>query len=262
MSDLPSILMQTSGGAVVEVSDEAGGFYCEHCLYAARAAADDNVVVGFLHVPPDAFPRQASQRRRHGDTREVVGAAVAGLLRTTMTVHTPLRVLLTGFRPWDKVQRNPSGDFVAHAGNIDAVIAALGGRLLGVVDGRRRADIDGRLVEVARVVLPVDDRAIDGGPLSVQAAIARQRPHVVLSMGVHREASRYRVERTATDRRLRRAAVGVLAHDEGVAVATLRLPRDERLARAIVSGSRSLASTSTSTSTSTTPSATAPAPAS
>jgi pyrrolidone-carboxylate peptidase len=248
--DLPEPLWRTRTGHTVEVSDDAGGFYCEHCFYAARLAAPD-AVVGFLHVPPDAGG-DTSQAFRHRATREVLGLALRGLVGASSS--SSLRVLLTGYRPWGRVRRNPSGDFVAHAGNLDAVVAAAGGVIVGVQGGLRLADVAGVRVSLARMVLPVDDRAIDGGPRSIQAAIVRHRPDVVVSLGVHRDVDRYRVERFATDRRLRRD--GPLAHDEGVAEATHRLPPDERLARAIVSGSRS------STSTSARPSGPSAAPAS
>lgn len=238
MNPLPQPLWRTRAGAIVEQSDDAGGFYCEHCFYAARIAAPD-AVVGFLHVPPDRSG-PGPQSRRHPATREILGLALRGLLSSSSpSSSSSLRLLLTGYRPWGNVTRNPSGDFVAHAGNVDATIAVAGGVVVGVRDGLRLADIDGVRVEVARRVLSVDDRAIDGGPASIQAAIARFRPDVVVSLGVHREADRYRVELVASDRRLRRD--GPFAHDEAIAVATHRLPPDERLARAIVNGSRSLA---------------------
>lgn len=249
MIPLPEPLWRTRAGAIVEISDDAGGFYCEHCFYAARVAAPD-AVVGFLHVPPEGSG-PVPRARRHRATREILALALRGLLPAASSPSS-LRLLLTGYRPWDRVTRNPSGDFVGHAGNIDAAIAMAGGVVVGVRDGLRLGDIAGVRVEVARRVLPVDDRAIDGGPVSIQAAIARFRPDVVISLGVHREADRYRVERMASDRRLRRD--GAFAHDEGVTVATHRLPPDERLARAIVSGSRSGASAG--------PSAPSPAPAS
>lgn len=257
MTDLPTPLLQTASGAVVEVSREAGGFYCEHCLFAVRRAVHDSVVVGFLHVPPDRFPSTTSQARRHCDTRAVVASALRGFLDLDATSsRTTTRVLLTGFRPWGAVQRNPSGDFVGHGGNVDAVIARLGGRTTGRVDGRRAAVVAGRHLEIAGAVLPVDDRGIDGGPLSVQAVIARHRPDFVLSMGVHRESARYRVELRTTNRRLR--VDGGLAHDEGITTATVALPDDDALARLLVSGWRS----SISMSTASPPSGTGLAPAS
>lgn len=252
-TELPAPLWRTRSGVVVEVSDDAGGFYCEHCFYAARLAAPD-AVVGFLHVPPLGPVVARDQAGRHHATREVLAVALRGLLPPSSSSSSSLRLLLTGYRPWDRVTRNPSGDFVGHAGNVDAAIALAGGVVVGVQRGVRVGVIDGVRVEVARQVLPVDDRAIDGGPASVQAAIARHRPDVVISLGVHRQADRYRVERLASDRRLRRD--GGLAHDESVTTATHRLPPDERLARAIVSGSRSLAWASA------VPSAPSPAPAS
>jgi pyrrolidone-carboxylate peptidase len=232
-TELPAPLWRTRSGVVVEVSDDAGGFYCEHCFYAARLAAPD-AVVGFLHVPPLGSVVARDQAGRHHATREVLAVALRGLLPSSSS-SSSLRLLLTGYRPWDRVTRNPSGDFVGHAGNVDAAIALAGGVVVGVQRGVRVGVIDGVRVEVARQVLPVDDRAIDGGPASVQAAIARHRPEVVISLGVHRQADRYRVERLASDRRLR---------------------RDGGLARAIVSGSRSLAWASA------VPSAPSPAPAS
>ena len=233
--DLPVPLWRTRSGVVVELSDDAGGFYCEHCFYAARRAAPA-AVVGFLHVPPFGPVVSSTQAERHRATREVLAVALRGLLPSSSSTF---RVLLTGYRPWGRVTRNPSGDFVGHAGNVDAAVALAGGVVVGVRGGVRIADFGRVRVELTRTVLPVDDRAIDSGPASVQAAIARHRPDVVISLGVHRQADRYRVERIASDRRLR--TDGGLAHDEANVAASHCLPADERLARAIVSGSRVVA---------------------
>ena len=229
---------------VVEASFDAGGFYCEHCFYAASVAAGPGVAVGFLHVPPDTHGPRIPQATRHHATRAVVAAALRGLLAG---LPGDVDIVLTGFEAWGEVTRNPSGDFVGHVTNIDAVLRALGSEArprrrrrlasaLAALAGRS-ATIDGRRVTLWPVVLPVDDGAIDGGPRSVQRAMAACHPRVVLSLGVHRRTDRYRVEHLASDRQLRLIGDGGFAHDVGV-VASHTFASNEALARAIVSGWR------------------------
>jgi len=201
--------------------------------------------VGFLHVPPDVFGPRIPQATRHHATRAVVAAALRGLL---VDPSGDVDILLTGFEAWGEVTRNPSGDFVGHVANIDAVLQALGNqarprrrrRLAGGLAGRS-ASIDGRRVTIWPVVLPVDDGAIDGGPRSIQRMMAACRPQVVLSLGVHRRTDRYRVEYLASNRQLRVAGDG-FAHDVGV-TATHSFASNDALARAIVSGWRSSSAT-------------------
>jgi hypothetical protein len=226
------------GDVVVDASTDAGGFYCEHCFYVAHVVARPDTVVGFLHVPPQRS--DATQQRRHRHTRLVVAAALRGLLNE---LAGDVDVLLTGFEPWGEVTRNPSGDFVGHVGNLDAAMSVVGapgrGRLRRTNDDgwtARDYRVDGRRVSLWPHVLPVDDGAIDGGHRSVQAGIAACRPHVVLSLGVHRRTDRHRVEHIASDRHLRRSASG-FAHDVS-APAGHTLPANDALARAIVSGWR------------------------
>lgn len=214
---LPAVLLQTGNARVVH-GDDPGDFYCEHAFFTSQQAAElatSSVVrnakgerlVGFLHVPRDAATDHPTpvtdQAGRHKGTRDVVGAALRGMVEDAAGAagKGPVRVLLTGYLQWGSVQNNPTGDFVSHQENLDAAMAngfgkalltPVGTRVGGdadhdVVRYRVRDPLSGRkrevLIEVRR--LPVSDDAIDGGPQSLQTAIAKFGPHAVINMGVH-----------------------------------------------------------------------------
>jgi pyroglutamyl-peptidase len=86
----------------------------------------------------------------------------------------PLRILVTGFEPFQGAQRNPSGD-TAEALDQEKVAG-------GVVTG---------------VVLPV---LWDGSAKALDKAITSVRPHIVVSLGMAEET--FRVEQLADDRRV------------------------------------------------------------
>jgi len=224
--------MHTSGGLGVVTSVDAGGFYCEHCLAVAGRAGDDvghRVDVGFLHVPPyraDADDKARAAHRRQ--LAEVVAVAIDGFVRQRRLRR--LSALLTGYEAWGIVAQNPSGDVVNDANALHAALAARD--FSGVGDTRARGASG---LQLTRVVLPVDDRAIDGGPQSVQAKIATCAPHVALCLGVHSDSDRFRVERRATDRRLR--LLPTPAHDEARPGGTVLFESDA-LIDAIVRGAR------------------------
>ncbi len=251
-----------SAGVVVEASDVAGGFYCEHAFFAAKAAAPE-ALVGFVHVPPEHQPR-APLVTRHGHIREVIVAALRATIRAEP--KSAWRVLLTGYAPWGAVHHNPSGDFVSHATNTRAILTALGasrsvkganGVIHAAIHGVGDVDVVGDAiggngvdVGIAAVVLAVDDSAIDGGPRSIQAAIAAHTPDVVISLGVKRGAVGVFVECRATDIALRRHGAGFV-RDPSRAEPTSIL-RDDRLYRSVVSGwpTSTLVSSSASSSSS------------
>ena len=213
---LPAVLLQTAKARVVH-GDDPGDFYCEHAFFTSQQTAalpsssvlknaQGERLVGFLHVPRDAATDKAGavddQDARHDGTRDVVGAALCGYVADAgASVGGALRILLTGYEQWGSVQNNPTGDFVSHPQNVDAAMARGFGRTLMTRHGIRvggddhsdvwryrvRDDAAGRdrevLIEARR--LPVDDNAIDGGPRSLQTAIAKFQPHGVINMGVH-----------------------------------------------------------------------------
>ena len=185
-------------GPPLAVSKDAGQFYCEHVYFAAQTEAAlptssvcrnaaGEVLVGFLHVPPDRLTTAGStaMSRRQGRhwTRELVVQAVSGWhadLECQLGEHS-LRVLLTGFGNWGVVIDNPSGAFVA-------------------TRVREHKGLP-RSVRWFSHVLPVSDAAVDGGLASIQLAIRACAPHVVLSLGVATQRAGYSVEVSATDGR-------------------------------------------------------------
>jgi pyrrolidone-carboxylate peptidase len=264
---LPEILLQTPR-ATVRHGDDPGDFYCEHAFFTASTAAhapgssiatnaEGEKLVGFLHVPGDdaAYRAEsvADQAARHAGTREVVGAALRGYVEDARRQgNTPTRVLLTGYEPWGSIQNNPTGDFVTHRENIDAAMRQGFGRLLVSSEGRRvggddHADIwsyrvrdpaTGKQseVQVEARRLPVTDEAINESTRSLSQAIARFRPHGVLSMGVH-GGREFLAEHHADDGGLRVGEDGQQRHDPH-ATSTRAHPDNHSLGRAILRGSQ------------------------
>lgn len=233
---LPAVLWTSPDGALQVVhGEDPGGFFCEHCLYAVRrcAAETDSIIVvdgepliGFLHVPKDAAtdvnapnPGLVGQPLvRHRATIDIVASVLRGWA-SLARVNGPLRVLLTGYGNWGTVANNPTGDLVEQQN----VLNAIAGRV-------------GVEVDIHTAHLAVDDSAIDGGPTSVQAAIARVRPQVVLSMGVHGGVDRYLAEHVASDRNL--VVEGGVLRREADRPVGHRLPSNRALARGLVLGQR------------------------
>lgn len=229
---LPDVVWSSSTTRVVHGSDP-GGFYCEHCFYAARVVAaevgssvfvvDGHALVGFLHVPKDEHAGSDAvvedQLARHAATIDVVVAALLGFTsqinREYLDNHEPVRVLLTGYAEWGTVKNNPTGDLLRHDDNIAAIRAAMPDD-----------------VEVHIALLPVDDAAIDGGPLSIQHAINVVKPHAILSLGVHNTFVDHLAEHQASDRGLVEVEGGF--HRDPEQPARTRLPSNPALARALL----------------------------
>jgi pyrrolidone-carboxylate peptidase len=266
---LPEVLLETPSASVRHGYDP-GDFYCEHTFFTTQGAANapgssvlrnaaGERLVGFLHVPSDPHTYQPSapldQEARHGATREVVGAALRGYVdEIQRSGESPARVLLTGFGPWELVQNNPTGDFVAHRENVDAAMReAFGRRLLsreGVrVGGDDHSDVwsyrvkdeatgRAREVHIEARRLPVTDEAINGSERSLQQAMERFRPHGVISMGVH-SGVHFLAEHHADDGGLR-VENGRQRHDDA-ATPTRAQPANFSLPRAIEQGGRAKA---------------------
>jgi pyrrolidone-carboxylate peptidase len=270
---LPDTLLASPHARVVH-GDDPGDFYCEHAFFTAQQTAATSTstaynaqgesLVGFLHVPRDAATGTAApvddQAARHQGTREVVGAALRSYVddaRATADrlggAQSPVRVLLTGYEQWGSVQNNPTGDFVAHADNVDAAMGHAFGPHLVTPKGTRvggdehsdvlryevREPATGRrrevLIEARR--LPVTDDAINGSPRSLQAAIGRFAPHGVISMGVH-GGSDHIAEHHADDGGIN-VVDGRQVHDDAMGPRTNLAP-NFALPRAIFRGSQPL----------------------
>lgn len=267
---LPSTLLATPTARVIH-GDDPGDFYCEHMFFGAQMAASapessiqtnaqGEKLVGFLHVPSDAWTQQASsagytQEQRHVGTRQVIGAALRGYADQIAAQQTDgsIRMMLTGYDQFMSVRNNPTGDFVSHRENLDASMrAAFGDRLLTPQGSPvsiepppstdthfyrytiRGEDGTPREIELTASRFPVDDTTINPqSSTSIQRSISRYAPHAVISMGVAGSGS-YKAEHRADSGGLLRTSDSA-QHSES-ATDTLRLRDNFSLARAIHAG--------------------------
>lgn len=265
---LPDVLLATPSARVGH-GDDPGNFYCKHTFYTllkTASQADSPVqanehgekLVGFLHVPADAYCRGKQQSpsasERHRDTRRVVAAALHGWLSTLLAEPSdlPIRILLTGFGAFRRIADNPTGDFVSEVANLDAAMTlAFGERLiaddtvspdLGPTAGavRRYAlawpdHTDPIPVWLLAACLPVADEALQpDGDTSILSLMATFKPQAILAMGVASNAREgdYRVEHHADDANWREGRHVVQT------APTHSLPANFALARAILHGGR------------------------
>ncbi|HVY60322.1 MAG TPA: hypothetical protein VHF22_01660, partial [Planctomycetota bacterium] len=215
-------------------------------------------LVGFLHVPPDDFTETTgakyAQAARHAGTREVVGAAVRGYFEDAAAAvkKDPVKLLLTGYGPFMSIKDNPTGDFVAHAENIDAALKGAFGADLLTPKGKMTTFPGGghalayrvrdpktgkeRTLQVGLDKFAVADRTLDPkSARSIEQAIAAFRPNAVLSMGVAGPGA-YLAEHHADDGGMDATKSGGFKHDDGAA-AKKSFADNYSLARAILRGS-------------------------
>jgi len=224
--------MTTTAGTRVQSQREAADYYCEHAAWvlssegskAGSSIARDSAgqpLVGFIHTPGALDVPGAANR--HTQTAEVVGAALRGTIDTARSTASPVKVLLTGFGPFQNVTDNPTGDFVSSAKNVDAAMrAAYGDALLGpgtpagsvLVYAVRDAETGKTFeVQVLAKQLEVSDAAIDGGPQSLQALLSGFKPQVAISLGVDPRSRSYDVV-VRSDRGGLEESGGKLRHSE------------------------------------------------
>lgn len=221
--DLARPALLPAGLPEVRESDDAGRYYCAHALFLGHLAVergrapvlhDDEgePLVGFLHVPPDAYTQgeasaPAAEPARHRDTVRVVAAALAGWWPVLSRVDGPARVALTGYGAFRDVVDNPTGAFVASRAALEQALAlAFGGdlRACSHVDEGVRVEVGSagrpRSLELSCARLPVDDRALalrgEGSLLGLLEE--RARAHAWLGLGVCR-SPHYRVETSPHD---------------------------------------------------------------
>ncbi len=255
-SFLPEPLLATQ--TPVLHGKSVGSYYCAHVFYQSQLLAaaprssivrndEDEPLVGFLHVPGDAYSNQTRPfyvpAERFAELRQVVGAALRGYLTTAaeMSQDGPLRLVLAGFGEWTDAPSNPAGELVKHRENIDAAMQhafageletpAGSARALGageVLTYRVRLQGVSRVVEILTQELPVTDAALDPkSPSSLAAAMQAHAPHVVLAMGY--TGREYRAEWRASDEGFDAAG---FRHDYDFAK-TRTLPDNFSLARAL-----------------------------
>jgi hypothetical protein len=272
---LPDVLFQ-SPDATVQHGTDPGNFYCEHIFYASQREADrpgssvatnafGERLAGFLHVPDDAWTSGGggsyAEADRHRGTREVVGAALRGYFDDIAAApggaSGPVRILLTGFGPFDTIRNNPTGDFVSHRENLDAAMrAAFGANLLTPVGTRTAGTSIGagetftyrvrdpatgnqRQVQIRAEQLAVADGSLDPASAgSIERAYAAFRPQAAISLGVAPDSRVYLAEHHADEGGMRPTANGGFRHEDG-APEDAPLPDNYSLARAILRGAPS-----------------------
>ncbi len=269
-AELPDRLLD-AGGAQVEHGTDPGNFYCEHAFFTLqRFAAEVGItknaqgepLCGFLHVPYDAHcgdPPDAAidLATRYAAHRKVVGAAVHGWFEAAKaTAHDPIKILITGYGPFQSITNNPAGGFVSHKENLDAAMqAAFGTALLGkkgkllpdrhggspadTMALRYRVNDGGRVRELVVVAerLKVADVALDNGdPGSLVGALKAVKPHAALALGVH-GGSTFLAEHHADDGGLVIDAQGKARHDDNKQP-TVAFLDNYALARAIHAGAQ------------------------
>lgn len=252
-ADVGALLLELDGLEVRE-SFAAGAYYCAHTLWtvsawaraphsSVRADRHGDPLVGFLHVPSDVetagHPSPRPALERHGTTIRVLAGALRGWLEELTGVRDK-RVLVTGFGPFAAVASNPTGELVSS----DAVAARLAVLATGCAPklqcrgdaGERTLVVDEvEGLELVRLVLPVDDSALDADTVgSLPWALSTYAPHAVIALGVHRTASRYHVELQPTDAGL--LLEGGPPRHQAERVAERVAPVNRSLARAIVRG--------------------------
>jgi len=194
----------------LNLSEDAGGFYCEHSFFCVQqtarglssmAQSDAGLaLVGFLHIPDDR--ERSASAPRHETTLKHVTRAVRAWASMAGTSSTNHPFLLTGFGAFGDVNDNPSGAFVEDPD----VLSAL------------RVETPGPLTTLR---LTVDDT----GLARLQDTMRQQRPWAVLSLGVmRRQSAGHRVELCATDRNLRWD--GAWAHVDGLSARTRLRPNN------------------------------------
>jgi len=198
--------------ARLEISEDAGGYYCEHVLFLAKKtlrAQNPSARAMFLHVVKDAFSTttQKAPESRFDD----IDAIVSRVLHRFAS-EGARKIVLTGFEPFGDVLQNPSGDYLSSQAFINT------SNLL-----RKRYNI-----ALKSFVLSVDDRAIDGTEHSIQCLIKTEKPDILLSLGVANQ--RFFAECIATDRNLKHGN-GTAFHVKSLDART-KMERDTTLFKA------------------------------
>ncbi|OGQ16914.1 MAG: hypothetical protein A2138_16630 [Deltaproteobacteria bacterium RBG_16_71_12] len=267
-AEIPTTLL-TAAGTSVEHGTDPGNFYCEHAFFTLQRFATEvgikknaqgEPLCGFLHVPWDAdcgAPPTAiiDPAKRYAAHRKVVGAAIQGWFQAAKAgAHDPIKILITGYGPFQSITNNPAAGFVSHRENLDAAMkAAFGTALIGKkgkllqdrVGGspadtmalRYRVNDEGRVREIVIVAerLKVADVALDNGdPGSLVGALKAVKPDAALALGVHGGAT-FLAEHHADDGGLVIDAQGKARHDDNKQP-TMAFLDNYALARAIHTG--------------------------
>jgi len=230
-------LGQIASGVPVTAGREAKDFYCEHAFFISNefshqpnssVARDGNgdPLVTFIHHPGKLD--QPNSPDRQAGAQEVVGATLRGYVdsaRGQVPGNEPIKVLLSGYGVFGKVKNNPTQDFVKNPGNLDAAMSqGFPANLVRNADGTPKREelkaVDGqpvyrytvldqdgknpRNVDVMSALLPVSDKAIDGGSKSLQKLEQDFRPNAVINMGVSPGGNTWTMETRADDGGMRR----------------------------------------------------------
>ncbi|MES2906122.1 MAG: hypothetical protein V4691_03720 [Pseudomonadota bacterium] len=199
------------GDKKVATNWEAGNFYCEHIGFILNELGNqadtpfvkikNKPLVGFLHVP--AFQKNATRKDWLRNMFIVMAATVRGYydnMKNNPAVKDGMRILMTGFGPWDNIIYNPSGVCAEQKENIDqtmqiafgddlmskktTTIQTPAGDALRYFIRNKRNPKQIQTIDILTKRLPVTDEAINKGENSIQSIIERFKPHAALSMGV------------------------------------------------------------------------------
>ena len=213
----------------MNVSHDAGGYYCEHVYFlASKEVEKSGGKAHFLHLRKDEIStlKSASSNEVNDPSRYVdIVAALEKILRHFRD-QKKTRFLITGFGPFRDIINNPSGQFLqqkALVQNLMHKVFSIETQMheLGFYAEQNNIALFGELLAVS------DDALSQNDPRSIQALITKHRPEIVISMGVGGEEMR--AETVASDRNLLKKGARYQHVDDGSPEKT-RFTRDYTLA--------------------------------
>jgi pyrrolidone-carboxylate peptidase len=217
-ADDDSNLTMTPGGIPIRESRQAGGYFCEHALFAALhwEKATPGIIgltpaaeplIGFLHVP-EAHDEPDSPNR-HLDTVWILARILSKL--TAYLDKDRITFLLTGYDAFGHITNNPTGHLVQSSASLEQLCHALTGTWMpgSVIQTDGGMIIEGKLhhakdrrseLRLVTHELPVAAEAVNGGRGSIQSHLAKERPDAAILMGIASKTDHYRLETWATQK--------------------------------------------------------------
>ncbi len=239
-----------------QISNDAGGFYCEHLWLtllrwaetpACTVGRNDHgePLCGFLHVPADDATCQGpaigyTRGQSRSDLQALLTQVLAQWLPHCRRAH--VRVLVTGYDNWGEIIDNPTAAFARDPLLAQgALVRALGRPLRVTAENafysgfyqRQYASLGRHALSCVTLrgqVFAVDDRTLGQGPASLARALHKFHPHIVLSLGVACSRPHYCCELHATDRGLDATGTQHIAQAAGTGL----IRTNAALARALV----------------------------
>ncbi len=185
----------------LSLSQNAGGYYCEHLLYVLREYAEqpDSGVLRshkghpfqtFLHIPLDNFahlPDLSTQLKAFDQLQKTIEDVLeqyTSQIDMSTFCEEEIRVLLTGYGSFGQVTENPAESFVCQEWRAEEIAGQC---------------YRGIPIRVETITLPVDDSALDieSGPLRAPLV---EKPHIIISLGSYPGQGEVLIETLATSR--------------------------------------------------------------